>query len=151
MTGVAAGLLALQGLGAVFALAGVVIGHGAAARAGLFRPMAEIESLAAALNGEPMLVNGARLDAVKEWWTLLGAVLAVLAGAAMLAVSQAAPILLSLILLHHILYFARQEDASAGRGARVGHEVSRRMALGFGAVAFCAAAAALLGALGGLR
>lgn len=151
MVAIASGVYVLQALGVVYALAGVLIGRGAAARVGLFRPMAEIESISAAFSGEPAIVKGVRLDAGKEWWTVLGALLAILAGAAMIAGSQAAPILLSLILLHHILFFARQEDASCGRGAIVGRDISVRMAVGFGLVCLTAAATAALGAFGGLH
>lgn len=151
MVAIASGIYVLQALGAAYAVAGIWIGRGAAVRVGLFRPMAEFQSIAAVLGGEPAALKGARPDAGKEWWTVLGAVLAILAGAAMMAGSRAASILLALILLHHILFFARQEDAAGEAGASVGRDISVRMAVGFLLVCVTAAGTAAFGALGGLR
>jgi len=151
MAAIASGVYVLQALGVAYAFAGIWIGRSAAVRGGLFRPTAEIRSFSAALGGEPGMLKGVQPNVTREWWTVSGALLAMLAGAAMIACVRAAPILLSLLVLHHILFFARQEDASGGRGACVGREVSVRMAFGFALVSISAAATAALGALGGLR
>lgn len=118
-------------------------------RTGLFRPMAELETLNAALQRRSLLSGGVRIDPAREWWRLFGAALAILAGASMLAASPAAPGMLTVLVLHNILFFARQEDESL-KGAQVGREVSRRMALGYVLTTLAAVYAAGLVGFGAL-
>jgi len=149
MNGMDAAVYGLRALGAAYVIAGAWIGRAAVARTGFGRPLAGLESLTAAFRRETMLVGGVKIDPLKEWWKVLGALLALLAGSAMLALNPAAPILLAFVLLHHILYFAHQEDASRS-GARVGQQVSRRMAAGYVATMAAAVYAAGIGAAGQL-
>lgn len=148
MNGMDAAVYGLRALGAAYLLGGAWISRTAMDRTGFGRPLAELESLWAVMERRPVLFGGVQIDPVWEWWKLLGALLAVLVGAALVATSLAAPVLLALVLLHHILWFARQEDSSPG--ARVGREVSRRMAAGYLLTLAVAVGAAAVGAMGRL-
>lgn len=149
MNGIDAAVYGLRAMGALYILGGAWAGRAAFVRTGFGRPLAEIESLTAAWRRESILVRGVKIDPAQEWWQVLGCLLAILAGAAMLALSPAAPVLLAFVVLHHILLFAHRNDCSRG-GARVGQEVSRRMAAGYFLTSLVAIYTAGVGALGQL-